>query len=454
MSSMPKPPEPIKVFYAYSHVDKDEKMLEDLEKQLHGAVQDGFITTWSDRKILPGMDSQQAINEQLRIAKIILVLVSPDFVVSKEYKRLVDIVLKKKDVVVIPIKLRPISIEGTELGKLQTLPRNDKAISQWEDSDDALCKVAEDIRKVAEGLVANEWFQVGLVHFKAKHYIPAIEAYQKALQADPTFTDAYNATGDAFYALGRSSDDLASYLDKALASYQQAVKIYSDSVSAWYGIGNVYRDQGIKRDQSDKQKEEDYRNALNAYGNVTRLEPKNAWAWYEQGKILQRLRRFEEALVAYDHAIKADNKIALFHHDKGYVFEELNKPDKALEEAEKAILLDPKYVSTWRNKGEALRKLGRYSEALKAYEEAIRLNPKYPNGYNGRGWILLQFGKCQEALADFERAIELKKDYKWAWVHKGEALKCLAQQAREEAERLDDLAKGAYEKARELGYNR
>ena len=61
-------------------------------------------------------------------------------------------------------------------------------------------------------------------------------------------------------------------------------------------------------------------------------------------------------------------------------------------------------------------------------------------------------GKYQEALQEFEEAIRLKNDYVWAWKHKERTLKLLAQQAREEAERYEQLAQEASEKAKQFGY--
>src|SRR5207248_5466680 len=118
--------------------------------------------------------------------------------------------------------------------------------------------------------------------------------------------------------------------------------------------------------------------------------------------------------------------------------------------AEKALSFDPEDISLYRNKGHALSKLGRFDEALEAFEEAIRRKPDYPNAHQGKGGVLRHQGKYQEALQEIEEAIRLKGDYMWAWKNKETTLKLLAQQAREEAERYDKLAREAHEKAKQL----
>ena len=68
------------VFMSYSHVDED--LRNELEKHLAALKRQGAITTWHDRRIVPGDELHGQISEQLDTADIILLLVSADFIGS------------------------------------------------------------------------------------------------------------------------------------------------------------------------------------------------------------------------------------------------------------------------------------------------------------------------------------------------------------------------------------
>jgi hypothetical protein len=65
------------LFISYSH--KDEALCEELEKQLSLLKWQNLITAWHDRRIGAGHEWEREIDRQLDSAKIILLLISPDF---------------------------------------------------------------------------------------------------------------------------------------------------------------------------------------------------------------------------------------------------------------------------------------------------------------------------------------------------------------------------------------
>ena len=71
---------PVKIFFCYAH--EDEQLLKKLKSHLIPLQRQGLIDVWHDRDISAGTDWGQRIKEQLNDAQIILLLVSPDFMVS------------------------------------------------------------------------------------------------------------------------------------------------------------------------------------------------------------------------------------------------------------------------------------------------------------------------------------------------------------------------------------
>jgi tetratricopeptide (TPR) repeat protein len=145
---------PIEIFCSYAH--KDEALMQELEIHLSGLKRQGLVSTWHDRKIEAGTDWAQAIHAQLEQALVILLLVSPDFIASDycyqiEMQRAVRR-HEENSARVIPIIIRPCDWSHTPFARLQSLPRDGKPITTWENQDVAWHNVAAGIRRAIEDL--------------------------------------------------------------------------------------------------------------------------------------------------------------------------------------------------------------------------------------------------------------------------------------------------------------
>ena len=132
MSGAGKPSESSEIFLCYSH--KDEKLLKKLETHLSLLQRDKVISIWHDRRIGAGTEWAGAIDEHLNSARIILLLVSADFLASDychdvEMERAIER-HEAGEARVIPVILRPVDWKGAKFGKLQALPQ------RWQTGDD------------------------------------------------------------------------------------------------------------------------------------------------------------------------------------------------------------------------------------------------------------------------------------------------------------------------------
>ena len=140
------------VFFSYSH--KDEGLRDELEVHLKLLQRHGVISAWHDRKILPGNEWDLEIDVRLERARIILLLISADFIASdycweKEMKRALER-HASGEAIVVPILLRACDWKGAPFGKLQGLPQGMKPVTAWPDRDVAWTDVAAGIRAIAE----------------------------------------------------------------------------------------------------------------------------------------------------------------------------------------------------------------------------------------------------------------------------------------------------------------
>src|SRR5947209_9791837 len=143
---------PLSVFIAYAH--EDDSLRQQLETHLSLLRRQGLISEWHDGEILPGAEWNREIDEQLEGASIILLLISADFLASdycydKEMKRALER-HQRGEARVIPIILRPCDWHTSPFAYLQCLPRGGKAVTTWQNQDEAFLTIAEELRQIIE----------------------------------------------------------------------------------------------------------------------------------------------------------------------------------------------------------------------------------------------------------------------------------------------------------------
>ncbi len=156
-TSTPKRAKAIEIFFSYAH--EDERLRNELAKQLSLLKREGLITEWYDRQISPGREWASEINTHLNTAQIILLLVSADFMASNycygiEMKRALER-HETGEARVIPVILRPVDWKNAAFGKLQALPEDGKPVTTLVNLDQAFLDIAKGIRTVVQELKAN-----------------------------------------------------------------------------------------------------------------------------------------------------------------------------------------------------------------------------------------------------------------------------------------------------------
>src|SRR6185295_3131655 len=139
------PDKPIEIFLSYAH--KDESLCEQMRNHLANLQDQGIITGWHDRKIIPGSEWDEEIKAHLNAADIILLLISADFMASR-YCRSVEMQgavdrHHRQEACVIPVILRPCDWQDAPFSKLQALPKNARPVTKWRPRDDAFLNVVE-----------------------------------------------------------------------------------------------------------------------------------------------------------------------------------------------------------------------------------------------------------------------------------------------------------------------
>jgi len=147
---------PPSLFFSYSHTD--ELLRDQLEVHLSALKRQGLISVWHDRRITAGSHLGNAIDANLNVAEIILLLASPDFIASdycydNEMKRAMER-HRTGEARVIPVILRPCDWHDL-FGQLLATPRDGKPITSWPNIDEAFLDVVRSIKVALKELGAK-----------------------------------------------------------------------------------------------------------------------------------------------------------------------------------------------------------------------------------------------------------------------------------------------------------
>ena len=145
----------------YSYADEDARWLRLLQKQLSVLRRRGDITEWHRGMIELGEDEDAKRVRHLNEAQMIILLISPDFMITERTYYESEHAMRRHEAegtVVIPIIVRPTADwRDTTFGKLQALPRTEKAIAEYSEAarEKILLEVATSVRNIVQNLRAK-----------------------------------------------------------------------------------------------------------------------------------------------------------------------------------------------------------------------------------------------------------------------------------------------------------
>jgi hypothetical protein len=153
------PASPIEVFFSYS--ERNRELRDKLETHLASLRRKGVIRGWHEGEIGAGEERDKVLIEHLETAKVILLLISADFLASDFCY---DVEMQKAilrheqgEARVIPIILDACDWdwEGAPFRKLVPLPSNGRPVTSWANQSEAFTDIAKGIRKQIELLTQN-----------------------------------------------------------------------------------------------------------------------------------------------------------------------------------------------------------------------------------------------------------------------------------------------------------
>jgi len=262
----------------------------------------------------------------------------------------------------------------------------------------------------------NALFNKGVNFQMQKKFKYSIPYYDKVLKINPKHVTALENKGVVLYASGGFN------WMKALSCFRKILKIQPNNVTALIHAGliemNVHGKTKVPIDMFKK---------------VTRLEPKNAEAFYNLGIAYDLRGKFQKA----DKCFKKTLKINPRHKDAkeyqkdfflrtGKTLLNRDKYQEALYYFNELLKINPEDLRALHENAYANVKLGKNQEAIRFYQKILKKKYDYltrgalQETYIDEGEKFLEKSKYKQAMYWFDKAIKLFTDYE-ALYHKGKA---------------------------------
>lgn len=220
----------------------------------------------------------------------------------------------------------------------------------------------------------------------------AIQAFTRAIEADPSFALARAGLGDAAWQRSRETGD-AAWADRAVAASREALRLDPYQADVLVSLAGVYSGTG---------RPEEARQALE---QAIRLQPRHDEAFRALGDVLAARGRPAEARAAYTRAIDLRPGYWRHHYRYGVFLFGQNDLEGARREFERVTELVPDSPAGYQALGRLYQTLDDLPRARDAYERALARGFSV-SAVSNLGALLHWEGRYQEAIAAYERAIE------------------------------------------------
>ena len=248
------------------------------------------------------------------------------------------------------------------------------------------------------------------------NYILAKEHFIKCIKDDPKDTHALYNTIYCFESLENP--------DGAIEFLNEFLEADPFSEIAWHQLGRQYASKGLLKQ------------ALSSYDFAVICDNEFIGAYYEKGKTLQKMKRYNEAILVYETTLSIDEptafallhigqchislgntKLAIHYFKRTLIEDPLYEKawiglidahfvdkefEKALYYAKKSIKIDNANVAIWKRYAEINLSLGLLGEADFGYKECVNLG-----NYEVETWV--KWADVHKEMDDYPRALEVLK---------------------------------------------
>ena len=403
-----------------------------------GRLHDSLAPTFGRNKLfmdvdnIPvGKDFESYLKSQVAACDAMLAIIGPNWLTAKDEagQRRLD---NPEDFVVIEIAAAltrdipvvPVLVDGARMPKPSELPDSLKSLARRQaiqvrhtnfsgDAETLVKRLREALGyglperrwhvRVAIGVAAVAvllpigWGGYALMQQREAELKTEQTEQQRAAEKDPRAkaeADANRKAEAERQLKGGQTAGKAGDFDKAIANFNEAIRLNQNDAVAFYDRGLTYSQKA------------DNDRAIADFNEAIRLDPKYALAYFARGFIYANKGDTDRGMADFNETIRFNPMHAVAFMNRGYIYEHKGDYDRAIADYNESIQLDPIYALAYRNRASLYIKKGDYNRAMADLNEAIQLDPNHAVSLCTRGMLKRKIDDSS-GNADIAKAREL-----------------------------------------------
>ena len=259
----------------------------------------------------------------------------------------------------------------------------------------------------------------------------AIQLFQKAIELDPRYADAYAGLGETYSSLYQDVERNEQWLDKSIEASLKALMYDSTLPEAYAALGLGYYSKRMFDD------------AVTASKKAIELDPNNFLGYWILGRIYNNTDRFTESVQLFHKVLELNPDFYSVYGDLQIVYGRMGEKEKYQKILHEGLATYKRYLSQHPDDSRGhmyyatdLAQVGEREEAKLQAAKAIELSPDDPLMLYNAACFYAQMGEKATAIQSLKEAMAVGYG-NFEWLHRDTDLDSI----REEPE-FKELIKG------------
>jgi tetratricopeptide (TPR) repeat protein len=265
----------------------------------------------------------------------------------------------------------------------------------FEDNFNEASKILDELQNIDS---SNEeiYIQRANIESKQDNHRGAVDLLLEALSISENSFDLHSLLGMEYLFMDN--------YEKAKLSFMKCIEFDDSDYSSLYNV--VYCFEFL----------EDFDGAIHYLNEYLNRNPYCQVAWHQLGKMYLSIEMCKEALTAFDFAIISDDTFIGAYFEKGKVLEKMGRYAEAIESYETTIKIDDPTSHAYLRIGKCYEKLKNYDQAQHYFYNTVHEDPLLDKGWLAITNFYHKKGSYKKALKYINKAINIDGENPLYWV--------------------------------------